>query len=121
MTVEQKVKSRAKRHSRIRQSIYGTDKKPRLCIFRSNMHIYAQAVDDIGSKTIVSASSLEAEAKKEISNGGNITAASYVGELIGKRLAGKGITEVKFDRGGFKYHGRVKALADGARKSGIKF
>lgn len=111
--------SRQKRHLRIRQNISGNASSPRLNVFRSNTNIYAQLIDDVNGVTIVSASSIEKELKLE--NGSNIAAATKVGELIAKRALEKKIEVVVFDRGGYLYHGRVKALADAARATGLKF
>ncbi|HOA77959.1 MAG: 50S ribosomal protein L18 [Bacilli bacterium] len=107
------------RHKRIRNRIKGTSSVPRLNVFRSNAHIYAQIIDDEKSETLVSASSIDKELKLE--NGSNIEAAKQVGELIAKRALAKKIEKVVFDRGGYLYHGRVKALAESARAAGLKF
>lgn len=112
---------RKKRHARVRKRVIGTADKPRLNVFRSIEHIYAQLIDDSTGHTIVSASSLDKELKGKIKTGGNIEAAKMVGELIGKRAIEKGIESIVFDRGGYKYHGRVAALADSAREAGLKF
>ena len=109
---------RKKRHARVRAKISGTASRPRLCVFRSLANIYAQVIDDTCGKTIVSASSVE---KDFGVYGGNKEAAKKVGELVAKRAAEKGITEVVFDRGGYIYHGRVKELAEAAREAGLKF
>ena len=110
--------ARLKRHKRVRGKIQGTSNRPRLNVFRSNTNIYAQIIDDTKAVTLVSASSLD----KEFSgNGGNKEGARKVGELIAKRALEKGIGEVVFDRGGYKFHGRVKELAEGAREGGLKF
>ena len=110
---------RQKRHLRVRKNISGTPTLPRLNVFRSNKHIYAQIIDDIKGVTLVSASSNDKEMKLE--NGSNCEAAKQVGALIGKRALEQSITSVVFDRGGYLYHGRVQALADGAREAGLKF
>jgi large subunit ribosomal protein L18 len=99
----------------------GTAEKPRLNVFRSIAHIYAQVVDDSTGQTIVSASTVDKELKGQVASGGNVEAAKLVGELVGKRAVAKGISSVIFDRGGYQYHGRVAALADGARGAGLKF
>lgn len=112
---------RKKRHARVRKRVIGTADKPRLNVFRSIEHIYAQLIDDSTGHTIVSASSLDKELRGKIKTGGNIEAAKMVGELIGKRAIEKGIESIVFDRGGYKYHGRVAALADSAREAGLKF
>lgn len=111
---------RRKRHRRVRKSVVGTATKPRLNVYRSISNIYAQVIDDDQGKTIVSASTLDGELKSKLKSGGNAEAAKMVGELIGKRAIEKGVETVVFDRGGFKYHGRVAALADGARAAGLK-
>ena len=110
--------ARLKRHKRVRGKIFGTAQKPRLCVFRSLNHIYAQIIDDNAQRTLVSASSLE---KNFGFNGGNVEGAWEVGKLISSRAIEKGILSVVFDRGGYLYHGRVKSLADGARENGLKF
>jgi large subunit ribosomal protein L18 len=112
---------RQKRHGRVRKRVSGTADKPRLNVFRSIGHIYAQVVDDSTGHTIVSASSVDKELKGKVPSGGNIEAAKLVGELVGKRALAKGISSVIFDRGGYQYHGRVAALADAARSAGLKF
>ncbi|MFA6627357.1 MAG: 50S ribosomal protein L18 [Bacilli bacterium] len=111
--------TRKVRHLRIRKNISGTSSTPRLNVFRSNTNIYAQVIDDEAQVTIVSASSNDKELKLE--NGSNIEAAKQVGALVGKRAVEKGVKTVVFDRGGYLYHGRVKALADAAREAGLKF
>ncbi len=113
--------SRVKRHIRVRKRISGTAVKPRLNVYRSLTNIYAQLIDDNAGVTLVSASTLDPEVKAQKSYGGNKDAAKIVGEVIGKRAVEKGIVAVAFDRGGYKYHGRVAALADGAREAGLKF
>ncbi len=107
------------RHDRIRRHLKGTEALPRLNVFRSNTGIYAQIIDDENKKTLVSASSLDKELK--LKNGSNVEAASKVGELIAKKAKDANITKVVFDRGGYLYHGRVKALADAARENGLEF
>ena len=111
--------TRQKRHLRIRQNIKGTSSKPRLNVFRSNKQIYAQIIDDTTGKTLCSASSLDKDLK--LPNGGNAEAAQKVGELVAKRALALKIEAVVFDRGGYVFHGRVKALADAARAAGLKF
>ncbi|HIS70267.1 MAG TPA: 50S ribosomal protein L18 [Candidatus Gallacutalibacter stercoravium] len=111
-------KARLHRHRRVRGKISGTAQRPRLNVFRSTNHIYAQVIDDVQGVTLAAASTLD----KEFSgNGGNKEAARKVGQMIAQRAAEKGITEVVFDRGGYIFHGRVKELADGAREGGLKF
>ena len=109
---------RIKRHNRVRGKISGTVERPRLCVFRSKANIYAQIIDDVAGNTLVAASSVE---KAFEGNGGNIEAAKKIGAVIAERALQKGIEEVVFDRGGYIYHGRVKALAEGAREGGLKF
>ena len=111
--------ARVARHSRVRNKVHGTSNIPRLNVFRSNNNIFAQIIDDEASKTLVSASSIDKELKLE--NGGNIEAASKVGELLAKRAKKAKITKVVFDRGGYLYHGRVEALANAARENGLEF
>ncbi|MGN0171679.1 MAG: 50S ribosomal protein L18 [Acutalibacteraceae bacterium] len=111
-------KARLHRHVRVRGKISGTAARPRLNVYRSAKHIYAQVIDDVAGKTLVSASTVE---KDFTENGGNKEAAKKIGELIAKRALEKGISEVVFDRGGYVYHGRVQMLAEGAREGGLKF
>lgn len=111
--------TRQKRHLRLRQTLKGTAAKPRLCVFRSNKQIYAQVIDDLTGKTLVSASSLDKDLK--LKNGSNVEAAKAVGELVAKRALDAKIDTVVFDRGGYLYHGRIAALADAARAAGLKF
>ena len=113
-----KVEARGHRHSRVRKKVAGTAERPRLAVFRSNKHIYAQLIDDVAGKTLVSASALDADAAKE---GKKQDVAKSVGALLGKRAKDAGIQGVVFDRGGYQYHGRVKALAEGAREGGLNF
>ena len=110
---------RKKRHARVRNKVSGTSECPRLNVFRSNSNIFAQIIDDEKKVTLVSASSIDKELKLE--NGGNVEAAKKVGELLAKRAKKAKISKVKFDRGGYLYHGRVKALADAARENGLEF
>ncbi len=114
-------KARLKRHLRVRKKISGTTIRPRLSVFRSTKHVYAQIIDDTNGSTLVSASSMDKELKDQINNGGNVEAARQVGLLIAKRAKEKGIDQVVFDRGGYLYHGRVQALADAAREEGLDF
>ena len=116
-----KQASLARRQRRVRGKISGTAVRPRLRVTRTNAQISAQVIDDRSGVTLVSASSNEAEVRTQLKTGGNIAAAKVVGELVGKRAVEAGLTEVVFDRGGHLYHGRVKALADGARSAGLKF
>ena len=114
-----KNKMRQKRHLRVRMNIAGTASLPRLNVYRSNKHIYAQIIDDVKGVTLVSASSNDKELK--LANGSNVEAAKQVGALVAKRALEQSITAVVFDRGGYLYHGRVQALAEGAREAGLKF
>ena len=109
---------RLKRHVRVRGKISGTAERPRLSVFRSENHIYAQIIDDVAGSTLVSASTVE---KSFEGNGSNIEAAKKIGAIVAERALKKGIEEVVFDRGGYIYHGRVQALAEGAREGGLKF
>jgi large subunit ribosomal protein L18 len=108
-------------HQRIRKRLSGASVRPRLAVFRSNKHIYAQIIDDSKGTTLIAASTLDADAKKDMKHGGNIAAAKTVGKLVAERAKEKGINAVLFDRGGYLYHGRVKALAEAAREAGLKF
>ena len=108
-------------HERIRKRLSGSQGRPRLAVFRSNKHIYAQVIDDSKGATVTAASTLDADAKKDAKHGGNIAAAKAVGKLVAERAKAKGIETVLFDRGGYLYHGRVKALAEAAREAGLKF
>lgn len=112
---------RAKKHYRLRNHISGTAQKPRLAVFRSNNHMYAQIIDDTVGNTLVSASTLQKDVKAELEKTNNVEAAAYLGTVIAKKAIEKGITEVVFDRGGFIYHGKVKALAEAAREAGLNF
>ena len=114
-------KERLRIHTRIRKKVLGTPQRPRLCVYRSLGHIYAQVVDDLSGITLVSASSLDKDLRAEVTIGGNISAAKSVGKAIAGRAISKGIEAVVFDRGGYIYHGRVKALAEAAREGGLKF
>ncbi len=113
--------SRKKRQQRVRNKISGTAERPRLNVFRSSMHIYAQLIDDHSGNTLAAASSLEPTLRADHPNGGNKEAAKKVGALLARRAVDKGIKEVVFDRGGYLYHGRVKELAEGARENGLVF
>ena len=108
-------------HQRVRRRVEGTPERPRLSVYRSLGHIYAQVIDDRSGKTLVSASSIDAETKKNLKGGGNIAAAKVIGKTIAQRAKSAGVSKVVFDRGGYKYHGRVKALADAAREAGLQF
>jgi large subunit ribosomal protein L18 len=114
----EKKEIRNRIHKRIRRKLSGTSARPRLAVFRSGAHIYAQVIDDVAGATVVSASTI---AKGGKTNGGNVAAAKAIGKLVAERAKEKGIKSVVFDRGGYQYHGRVKALADAAREAGLEF
>ena len=118
---ESRQKVRVKKHMKIRNRFSGTAQRPRLAVFRSNNHMYAQIIDDTVGKTLVSASTVEKEVKAELEKTNNVDAAAYVGTVIAKRALEKGIKEVVFDRGGFIYQGKIQALADAAREAGLEF
>jgi len=120
ITKGDKNKARLKRHLRVRKKIQGTTLRPRLNIFRSSKHMYAQIIDDLKGVTLVAASTQDKDLT-DLGNGGNVESARKVGELIAKRAKESGIEKVVFDRGGYLYHGRVKALADAAREAGLEF
>jgi large subunit ribosomal protein L18 len=119
MAVRTKEQIRDRIHRRIRKRVAGTTERPRLAVFRSQAHIYAQVVDDVARSTLCAASSVDKEFKMK--RGSGVAAAKEVGQLIASRAKAKGIEQVVFDRGGYQYHGRVKALADAAREGGLKF
>ena len=121
ITKGDKNKARLKRHLRVRKKITGTTQRPRLSVFRSSKHIYAQLIDDVQGVTIAAASSLDKELAGQIGNGGNVETARKIGELIANRAKAKGVTGIVFDRGGYLYHGRIQALADAAREAGLEF
>ena len=118
ITAKQKRQARLRRHVRVRKSVQGTAERPRLAVFRSNKHISAQVIDDTTGRTLASASSLEADLR---TGGGNVDGAKKVGELVASRAKDAGVSQVVFDRGGFRYHGRIASLADAARTSGLEF
>ncbi|HAU85502.1 MAG TPA: 50S ribosomal protein L18 [Lachnospiraceae bacterium] len=118
---ESRSKVRVNKHRRIRNRFAGTAERPRLAVFRSNNHMYAQIIDDVAGNTLVAASTLDKEVKSELDKTNDVAAAAYVGTVIGKKAVEKGITEVVFDRGGFIYQGKIKALADAAREAGLQF
>ena len=113
--------ARKLRHTRVRAKVSGTVEKPRLCVFRSLNNIYAQIIDDTAGHTLASAGSLDPEIKGQLTDKNKTESAELIGSLVAKRALNSGISRVVFDRGGYKYHGRVKALADGARKAGLEF
>jgi large subunit ribosomal protein L18 len=119
--IKSKEDARNRRKKRIRRRVRGTAEKPRLAVFRSLNHIYAQAIDDASGRTLLSASSLETDIKAKEGKTGNKSAAKLVGELVAQKCKEKGIESVVFDRSGYLYHGRVKALAEAARAAGLKF
>jgi len=108
-------------HLRVRTKVAGTSERPRLCVFRSLNHIYAQVIDDHSGRTLVAASSLDKTTRAQIKGGSNVAAAKVIGKAIAERAKAAGIERVVFDRGGYKYHGRVQALAEAAREAGLKF
>ncbi len=114
-----KAELRQKKHERLRNRFSGTPERPRLSVFRSDKHIYAQIIDDVAGNTLVAASTLDKDAKLEQTD--TVEAAQYVGKAVAEKALAKGITAVVFDRGGFLYHGKVKALADAAREAGLQF
>ena len=118
---ESRSEIRLQKHRRMRSRISGTTERPRLCVFRSNNHMYAQIIDDTVGKTLVSASTLQKEVKAELEKTNNVEAAAHLGTVIAKRALEKGIDTVVFDRGGFIYQGKVKALAEAAREAGLTF
>ncbi|MFO7952333.1 MAG: 50S ribosomal protein L18 [Bacillota bacterium] len=111
--------SRKRRHRRVRNKVYGTPERPRLNVFRSSKHIYAQVIDDQSGTTIVAASTVDSQLRSELDHGGNREAARKVGYSVASRAVDQGIKDVVFDRGGYLYHGRIKELADGAREAGL--
>ncbi|MFZ5826177.1 MAG: 50S ribosomal protein L18 [Bacillota bacterium] len=123
MIVKQdRAKARKTRQLRVRKTVHGTPERPRLNVFRANQNVYAQVIDDTTGKTLASASTLDPEVKGRLEgNGGTITAAKIVGEVVAKRAQAAGVTKVVFDRAGYLYHGRVAALAEAAREAGLEF
>ncbi len=121
MKVKSRNAARKKRHLRVRRRLEGTAQRPRLNIFRSSSHIYAQIIDDESGHTLLAASSLDPEVRVSLAYGGNTDAARQVGELLARRALDQNIRQVVFDRGGYKYHGRIAALADAAREIGLDF
>ena len=116
-----KLECRARRHKRVRRKVIGTAQRPRLSVFRSLKHTYVQLLDDENSKTILSVSTRSKDCRGGIKYGGNILAAKVLGKILGEKTLNNKITDVVFDRGGYLYHGRIKALADAAREAGLKF
>ena len=119
MNTDRKVVARRRRHWRVRRKVRGTPERPRVAVFRSNRHIYAQVIDDVSGRTLVAASSVEAEIRTATGKKGEV--ARKVGEALGRRAVEHGVSTAVFDRGGNLFHGRVQALADGAREAGLKF
>jgi large subunit ribosomal protein L18 len=118
---KQKRLARLRRHARVRKNVSGTAERPRLCVFRSLKHMHTQIIDDVQGHTLVAASSLDAEVQTKASGKDKSAQAAMVGELLAERATEAGIKQVVFDRGGYQYHGRVKALAEAARKGGLEF
>ena len=118
---ESRTDIRRNKHRKIRNRFSGTAERPRLCVFRSNNHMYAQIIDDTVGNTVVSASTLQKDVKAELEKTNNVEAAAHLGTVIAKKALEKGITTVVFDRGGFIYQGKIKALADAAREAGLEF
>ena len=118
---ESRAKVRVNKHRKLRNRFSGTAERPRLAVFRSNNHMYAQIIDDTVGNTLVSASTLQSDVKAELEKTNNVEAATYLGTVIAKKALEKGITSVVFDRGGFIYQGKIKALADAAREAGLNF
>lgn len=116
-----RTKVRVKKHRRLRNNLIGTSERPRLVVFRSDKHMYAQVIDDLTGHTLAAASTVEKDIKSNLEKTNNVAAASLVGETVAKRAVEKGVKEVIFDRGGYIYQGKVKALADSAREAGLKF
>lgn len=112
---------RIRRHARLRKKLSGTGERPRLCVFRSNLHLYVQVIDDVAGHTLVSASTTESELRSQLSGQQRLAHAQVVGRVIAERALQAGITKVVFDRGGYQYHGRVKAVAEAAREAGLSF
>ena len=121
LDVSKRERGRVRRHQRVRLRVYGTPDRPRLNVFRSNGHIYAQVIDDTTGRTLVSASTLDESIKGKVKSGGNLAAATAVGRLIAERALKANLKAVVFDRGGYRFHGRVKALAEASREKGLKF
>jgi large subunit ribosomal protein L18 len=121
-TARKRLEHRIRRHLRVRRKVSGTQERPRLAIFRSLKHVYVQVIDDVTGKTLASASTLTPELRQKLGKKtGNVAASKEVGKLVATRAKEKGVKKVAFDRAGYKYHGRVKALADAAREAGLEF
>lgn len=119
--MKNRMGNRRERHKRVRKKVQGTGERPRLAVFKSSKHIYAQLIDDIKAHTITSASTLNPAFKQKLTTTSNIPAAKLVGQILAERAHEKGIKKIVFDRGGFIYHGRIKAIAESAREAGLKF
>ncbi len=119
--IKEKIRKRERRHRRIRRKVIGTNERPRLSVCRTLKHIYCQIINDIEGKTLAAASTQSPDVRSQIKYGGNVKAAEIVGKKIAEEAQSKGITKVVFDKGGYKYHGRVKALAEGARNHNLSF
>ena len=119
--IKEKLRKRNRRHLRIRKKVVGTAERPRLSVYRSLKHIYCQIINDIEGRTLVAASTQSPDIRSQIKYGGNVVAAEIVGKKIAEEAKNKGITKVVFDKGGYKYHGRIKALAEAARKHNLSF
>jgi len=120
-TLNLRVQARLKRKKRIRKKLVGTASRPRLCVFRSSRHIYAQLIDDAAGQTLVAASSVEKAVREVPETKNKVTVANTVGKIIGQRALDKGVKQIVFDRNGFLYHGRIKAVSEGAREAGLEF
>ena len=121
MRINRNLSQRQKRHIRVRGSVFGTAERPRLNVFRSSKHIYAQVIDDTQGRTVAAASTMDKELRDKLSDRNKTDEAREVGKLLAERARDKGVSKVVFDRGGWLYHGRVKSLADGAREQGLEF
>lgn len=121
ISMDHKVRARLRRHIRVRKKVFGTAARPRLSIFRSHLHIYGQLIDDQLGRTLVSASTMDKTLRARLSKGGTMAAAYEVGKLLGERAVAAGARQAVFDRSGYRYHGRAKALAEGARAGGLQF
>lgn len=119
--IKEKLRKRKRRHQRIRRKVIGSGDRPRLSVYRSMKHIYCQIINDVDGTTLASASTVSPEIREQVKDGGNVKAAEIVGKKIAEEALKKGISKVVFDKGGYKYHGRVKALAESARKSNLSF
>lgn len=119
--IKEKLRKRKRRHQRVRRKVIGSGERPRLSVYRSMKHIYCQIINDIDGTTLASASTVSPDVRTQVKDGGNVKAAEIVGRKIAEEALKKGISKVVFDKGGYKYHGRVKALAESARKNNLSF